>query len=107
MPFFEIFLLIILKNYAIHVVEECSHHLIFFSFVFSYLKQVYPMALMDVYDQLVLFLHHPHVDDRMGSLLIHERLDVFQANTNALPMRIRLSTARHVHAVPLTCPIGH
>jgi hypothetical protein len=35
---------------------------------------------MDEFFQLVLFLHPPRVGDHMDSLLIHERLDVFQAN---------------------------
>ena len=48
--------------------------------MFSSLEQVYPMVLMDEYDQLVLFLHHHRVGDHMDSLLNHERQDVFQAN---------------------------
>eukprot|EP00970_Alexandrium_tamarense_P020152 scaffold14898_cov1283-Alexandrium_tamarense.AAC.7 len=38
------------------------------------------MELKVVYDQWEFYLHHPHVDDHMGSLLNLEQLDVYLTN---------------------------
>ena len=47
--------------------EEYMHRLTFCVFLFSFLKLLYPMVLMDEFGQLVRDLLPHHVDDHMGS----------------------------------------